>query len=154
MVFHNVDPTITARGFKNEYGLMCCRLMVDRVQVVTRVPEKWRDEADKLDVTLAEYVRMIGRAGRLEWGFEHTEKPDRPHVKLEKQTQETDEQIDSIVEDAIIRNLSTDKGTTEEELVEIILNDIETQTGRLLNELAAADTVQYDAVKGGWVKQP
>ena len=126
--------------------------MTENVQLQTRVPRDWRDEADQLDVTLAEYVRMMVRSGRLDWGFEHTEVPDRPHVKLEKQTPDTDEQIDAIIEDAVIRNLSTEEGTTEEELVEIILHDMEKQTGRILNELSAQDDVHYDAVKGGWVK--
>lgn len=119
----------------------------------TRVPEKWRDEANELDVALTEYIRMMVRAGRLDWGFEHTEEPDCPHVKVDEESSGADEQIETIVKDTIVRNLSCDSGTAESELTDIILHDVEAQVGQILNDLADEDIVRYDAVQGGWVKQ-
>lgn len=126
--------------------------MTGSVQIQTRVPEEWRDEADELEVTLAEYVRMMVRSGRRDWGFEHMEEPDQPHVKVEEETKTAGEQINAIVKDAIVRNLSTDDGTSEDELIEIILHDLEGQIGQILNELASEGVVRYDPVEGGWVK--
>jgi len=126
--------------------------MVERTQIQTRIPIEWVEEAEELNVSRAAYVRMMARAGRLNWGFEHTEEPDTPHVKLQEDTASVDEQIDEILQDIVIRNLSTTDGTTKEELVEIVFRDMAQMVGGALKELHDEQLATYDPIDETWVK--
>ncbi|SEU01111.1 hypothetical protein [Natrinema hispanicum] len=124
--------------------------MVERKQIQTRVPSEWLDDAEELEVSQSEYARMMMRVGRRNWGFEHTEEPDRAHVKLQEESTTADEEIEDILEDIVLRNLSVTDGITKEDLVEIIFDDMAKLVGNSLKDLHNEDLVQYDPVDEKW----
>ncbi|WP_141551742.1 DUF5805 domain-containing protein [Natrinema sp. CBA1119] len=123
--------------------------MVDTKQAT--VPEEWAADADEMGVSFSEYVRRMARAGRRQWGYEHNEEADEPHVQFEEGRSSPDEEIATIIQDTIVRNLSSRDGISEDELGELITGDIAEEVSNQLEELMREGTVEYSPTNGGWV---
>lgn len=115
------------------------------------IPPEWEADAEEMDVSLSEYVRRMARAGRRQWGYEHIEPAADPHVQFEETTNTPAEEVGTIIQNIILRNLSTSDGITEEELTTLITSDISNQVGNQLEELLDEGAVKYSPTKGGWV---
>lgn len=113
------------------------------------VPEEWASDAEEMGVSLSEYVRRMVRAGRRQWGYDHVEDADEPHVQFEE-TQPA-AQNDLGIEELILRNLSTTDGIEQGDLADLITADIDTEIGNALEELMGRDEVEYSPTQGGWV---
>lgn len=115
------------------------------------VPEEWTADAEEMGVSLSEYVRRMARAGRRQWGYDHIEEADEPHVQFDEATTSPDEETTAIIQDTIVRNLSTTDGISEEELADLITRDISNEVGTQLEELMHERVVEYSPTQGGWV---
>lgn len=127
--------------------------MSEMITTSPRVPEEWRDDAEEMGISLSEYMRRMVRAGRRQWGYEHEEEPDQPTVRLDDEARDPSDDINAILQDTIVRNLSTMNGISEEELIEILIDDLEKQIETHLQELMDDEVVEYSPIKGGWVKR-
>lgn len=54
--------------------------------ISTYVPESWHSDADEMGISVSEYIRRMARAGRRQWGYDHTEEADEPHVHFHERT--------------------------------------------------------------------
>lgn len=120
--------------------------------VQTRYPPEWADDAEDMDVTITEFIRRMVRAGRCQYGYDHVEEPDEPHLRLDTDGQGTLD-IDEVVREFVRRNLATDDGLTEEELADLVAQNLEESIVEQLEVLKAEGVVDYEPIAGGWVKQ-
>lgn len=115
------------------------------------VPEEWTADADEMGVSLSEYVRRMARAGRRQWGYDHLTDADEPHVQFDEDRLSIDEETTTIIQETVIRNLSTKDGISEEELSDLITRDIEQEIADQLEQLMQEGKVKYSPTMGGWV---
>lgn len=116
------------------------------------VPEKWEEDAEEMDVTLTEYVRRMVRAGRRQWGYEHTSEPEKNGLKLDE-SQNQGEDLEDTLREAVLRNLSTTKGLDEKDLAELLFEDLIDDLGMQLQQLKDSRKADYNPRDGGWVRK-
>lgn len=125
--------------------------MNQSTRVSVAVPDEWANDAEEMDQSKSEYVRRMVRAGRRQWGYDHTDEPERKGLK---DRSEGNKNMESVLQSTILQNLSTDNGLKEDELADLLfselINTIETQ----LQELKDDGKVDYNVTGGGWVKTP
>lgn len=118
----------------------------DRVSVQTYVPryqrEIWRDEAEEMDMSQAEFVRTMVQAGR--------DRFDLSPIEDSTGRSEKDNVSRPSVQHRVREALSVHGPLEWEELVEVLTEDIEAELERSLEELQDANTVLYTGREGGY----
>lgn len=117
------------------------------------IPDEWAEDADRMDLQNTEWARRMIRAGRRQWGFDHVEEPDYPHMKMEHSAKDPTRDVEKLLEDAIRRNLAKEKGIDESELYELVMGDLEEQFSSRLEDLLQEGEIDYSPGKGGLVKR-
>ncbi|PGF14351.1 hypothetical protein CP556_21960 [Natrinema sp. CBA1119] len=72
---------------------------------------------------------------------------------MEKSAKGPTEDVQGIFEDVIVQNLSTPKGISEGELLELITKDLEQQFSDQFEDLLEEGRIEYLPTKGRLVKQ-
>lgn len=118
----------------------------DRVSVQTYVPryqrEIWRDEAEEMGMSQAEFVRTMVQAGRDRFDLS----PIEGCTGGSGQDSVSRPSIERRVREALSVHGPLEWG----ELVEVLTEDIEAELERSLEELQAANTVLYTGRDGGY----
>lgn len=122
-------------------------------KIYLEIPQAWVEDADAMGISKVEWARRMVRCGRRQWGFDHVEEPDYPHLKLEQSAKDPTEDVEDVIDDAIVRNLSTTKGISEDELLEFVVGDLEDQFSNRLEALLDAGQIDYSPSKGGLIKR-
>lgn len=118
-------------------------------QTTMKVPEWFREEADKQDLSLSEYVRRMVRAGHRQFGYDYEpdEVPRKPKtLKIEAET--TSSEVREVLKQWIEANLSTDTAQDVDDLVVLLENDIIELADGLCDEGRA----KYRRGDGGYLK--
>ena len=123
---------------------------IDRVSVQTYVPaaqrDRWREEADELDMSQAEYVRTMVQAGRRSFDLETggaggpTDEPGSP---------DTAPRGDSL-KDRILDVLDESGVTDWETLLSAVTDDFEARLEDILQELREEGRIQHSPREGGY----
>jgi hypothetical protein len=130
-------------------------LDTDRATVSTYVPEyqklRWADHADRMGMSQSEFVRTMVQAGRREFAVDGSE--------VEGETTDTEGREDpsrpsnpqgKAFEERVLETLSDSEHLSWDELVASLTDDIEGRLDETLQELQAANVVQYSGRHGGY----
>jgi hypothetical protein len=126
----------------------------ERVSVQTYVPsdqrDRWREEAEELDMSQAEYVRTMIQAGRR--GFDLTRNGS---VDTESSTSAEAPSIDVTpgvdgLKDRILDVLREEGIADWDALLAGVTDDIEERLESVLEELQSADRIRYSGRQGGY----
>jgi len=117
----------------------------DRVSVQTYVPadqrDRWREEAEKLDMSQAEYVRTMVQAGRR--GFDLADGSDEPA------SPDATPGVDGLKTRVLA--VLEERGTADwDALLAGVTDDIEERLDETLEELQAENQVRYNGRQGGY----
>ena len=117
----------------------------DRVSVQTYVPadqrDRWREEAEKLDMSQAEYVRTMVQAGRR--GFDLADGSDEPA------SSDATPGVDGLKTRVLV--VLEERGTAGwDALLAGVTDDIEERLDETLEELQAENQVRYNGRQGGY----
>lgn len=127
----------------------------ERVSVQTYVSadqrDRWRQEADKLDMNQAEYVRSMVQAGRRSFSL---------NTDADSLSGESDNPVESPsrdatpggegLEDRVLEILRSEEFADWDELVAGVTDDIEERLDETLEELQADDRIRYSGRHGGY----
>lgn len=123
------------------------RTETDRTEVKTYLPryqkERWREDADALDMSMSEFVRSMVQAGRR--GFDLTEENASDHVTPTRRQGDLDpehpggDHLDEGVLDAI-----EESPKTFDDLTGIVMGDLEDRIADSLDSLMKDDLVVFD----------
>jgi hypothetical protein len=118
----------------------------DRTGVRTYVPEyqkeEWQDDADELDMSLSEFVRVMVQSGRR--GF--VEEPSASKGSTSTPIEEEDS-----LEPRIVEILHSEGPLDWDGLVEGLAGDFEDRLEDTLDELQSDNRVKYSGRDGGYV---
>ncbi len=127
----------------------------ERVSVQTYVSGKqreiWRDEADELDMSQAEYVRTMIQAGRRSFSLYcsdedlYTDSRNRVEGGSRGMTPGGDD-----LKTRVLDVLSVDAHTGWDELVAGVTDDIEERLETALDELQSENRIRYSGRHGGY----
>jgi uncharacterized protein YneR len=117
----------------------------DRVSVQTYVPadqrDRWREEAEELDMSQAEYVRTMVQAGRR--GFDLADGSDEPA------SPDATPGVDGLKTRVLA--VLEERGTADwDALLAGVTDDIEERLDETLEELQAENQVRYNGRQGGY----
>ena len=119
----------------------------DRQSVKTYVPTEqkdlWRDHAEKLDMSLSEFVRTMVQAGRK--GFAPTDSEGG-----EEHRSEHADPGDNGLERRVHATLESGPRSWDE-LVQAVVGDVEDELEATLDELQERNRVRYSGRDGGYV---
>lgn len=119
----------------------------ERVSVQTYVTstqrERWREEADELDMSDAEYVRTMVQAGRRSFDLYTTD--DAPETAVSDPTPGVDG-----LEDRILEVLREEEFSDWDRLLAGVTDDIEDRLEGTLDDLQAAGRIKYSGRQGGY----
>ena len=119
----------------------------ERVSVQTYVPsvqrERWREEADELDMSNAEYVRTMVQAGRRSFDLYTTD--TEPDDDVSDPTPGVDG-----LEERVLDVLRENEFADWDRLLAGVTDDIEDRLEAALDELQAAGRVKYSGRHGGY----
>ena len=119
----------------------------DRVSVQTYVPadqrDRWRREADELDMSQAEYVRTMVQAGRRSFGLGGETTADEPSSPGATPGGEG-------LKDRILDALDEGGITDWETLLSAVTDDIEARLEEALRELQSEGRVRHSPREGGY----
>lgn len=117
----------------------------DRQSVKTYVPSDqkavWNDHAEKLDMSLSEFVRTMVQAGRRGFTTEAA-KPAGESRDADPGGRDLETRVDAALADG---------PRSWDELVEAVVDDIEDELAETLDDLQARDRVRYSGRDGGYV---
>ena len=125
----------------------------DRVSVQTYVPaaqrRAWRDEADEMDMSQAEYVRSMVQAGRRSFALGDGE-------SIGAGTGEASGSPDanpggSGLKDRVLDVLEADGVADWEDIRAAVTDDIDDRLEEALSELQSEDTIRYSGRRDGYV---
>lgn len=125
----------------------------ERVAVQTYVPayqkKLWAEDADRMDVSQSEFVRMMVQAGRSEFGLpssgeQHTQSPNT------SQTSSTGGDGD-LIRKRVLDTLSPNDPQDWDELVDALTEELEAELDRTLEELQQDNVVRYSGRQGGYI---
>jgi hypothetical protein len=120
----------------------------ERVTVQTYVPayqrDTWAREAEELDMSRAEYVRVMVQAGRR--GFDLEDDSRKP---VDGDEDGADPRGDGL-EDRILAILGSEGYCDWDELVAGLTDDVEERLEDALDELQSANRVRYSGRHGGY----
>ncbi|WP_136715240.1 DUF5805 domain-containing protein [Halorientalis salina] len=119
-----------------------------RTAVRTYVPsyqkDEWERHADEMDMSLSEFVRTMVQAGRR--GFSGGDVPDTDTDSGSDSGGGTEE-----LEERILAILTESEPLSWDELLTAVTGDIESSLDETLQELQAANRIQYSGREGGYV---
>ena len=118
----------------------------DRARVVTYVPTQqkteWTEHADELDMSQAEFVRIMVQAGRKDFTIESG-------GAVEPGSGTTDPGGDDL-ETRVLDALDSDGSLSWEELVESLSTDFEDRLEACLDSLQATNQIRYSGRNDGY----
>lgn len=118
----------------------------DRVSVQTYVPqyqgEIWKEEAEEMEMSQAEFVRTMVQAGRNRFDLQPLEKKE--------QSPKQDSEDKSTIKNRVCNAISRQGPLEWEELIDALTEDIETKLDRALEELQSDNKIFYDGREGGY----
>ena len=119
----------------------------DRVSVQTYVPadqrDRWRKEADELDMSQAEYVRTMVQAGRRSFDLGGETTADEPRSPDATRGAEG-------LKDRILDVLDGTEVTDWETLLSAVTDDVEARLEEALRELRSEGRVRHSPREGGY----
>ncbi len=123
----------------------------ERVTVKTYVPayqrENWREHADRLDMSLSEFVRTMTQAGRR--GFEM---PDPPAAEEAGGADSPDDDPGGErLEETVLAHVEETGAADWDTLVATVTGDLEDRLDETLERLQAEDRLRYSGRAGGYV---
>lgn len=127
----------------------------DRVSVQTYVPadqrEVWREEADEMDMSQAEYVRSMVQAGRRSFDLPSGQgEPGSEPTSAEEPGSPASNPGDNALKDRALE-LLRDEGVADwDELRSGVTEDIDERLENALDELQAEDKVRYSGRRDGY----
>lgn len=127
----------------------------ERVAVQTYVPieqrDKWRKEADDLDMSQAEFVRSMVQAGRrgFDLGSSKTNKSATPDGSVDPGTSAATPGVQDL-EMRLLDVLQRSEFADWDRLLEGVTDDIEARLEDSLDELQAKDRIRYSGRHGGY----
>lgn len=104
---------------------------------------EWQHHADKLEMSLSEFIRTMVQAGRRGFTDGDRAEPDQPSEPTSAGTADLETQVVSVLADS--GPLSWD------DLLTAVTGEIESQLEDTLQDLQAANRVQYSGREGGYV---
>ena len=117
----------------------------DRVSVQTYVPagqrDRWREEAEGLDMSQAEYVRTMVQAGRR--GFDLTSGADEPA------SPDVTPGVDGL-KSRVLAVLEERGAADWDAILAGVTDDIEERLDETLEELQTENRIQYSGRQGGY----
>jgi hypothetical protein len=125
----------------------------ERVAVQTYVPtyqkKLWAEDADRMDVSQSEFVRMMVQAGRSEFdlpssGEQQTESPDTSQTA-------TTRGDGGLIRKRVLDTLSPNDPRDWDELVDALTEELEAELDRTLEELQQDNVVKYSGRQGGYI---
>lgn len=128
----------------------------ERVPVQTYVSstqrERWREEAEKLDMSQAEYVRTMVQAGRrgFELNGDGSSPPDESKNRLEGISEHATPGVEGL-QDRVLAIVREDEYPDWEELLGGVTGNIEERLETVLNELQDDGRIQYNGRHDGYV---
>jgi hypothetical protein len=125
----------------------------DRVSVQTYVPaaqrKMWRDEADEMDMSQAEYVRSMVQAGRRSFTLGHDDTAETP--TSEEPRSSGVNPMDRGLKDRILEILRGGEFADWDDIRGGVTDDIDERLEDALSELQADDVVRYSGRRDGYV---
>lgn len=127
----------------------------DRVSVQTYVPadqrDQWRDEAEELDMSQAEYVRSMVQAGRRSFSLDTggTELADTDRSPEEPASPDATPG-DNGLKDRVLEVLRDSEVADWDDLRGSVTDDIDERLEAALEELQAGDVIRYSGRRGGY----
>ena len=127
----------------------------ERVSVQTYVSadqrDRWREEADELDMSQAEYVRSMVQAGRRSFSLN----TDADSLSAESSNPVEARSPDATpggdaLEDRVLEVLRAEEFADWDELVAGVTDDIEQRLDETLEALQADDRIRYSGRHGGY----
>lgn len=123
----------------------------DRVSIQTYVPssqrDRWRKEADELDMSQAEYVRTMVQAGRR--GFDLYTQEDRPRNAAEPDIRDKTPGGDELKK-RVLDVLRTSEFADWDTLLAGVTDDIEDRLEGTLEELQSENRIRYSGRHDGY----
>lgn len=126
-----------------------------RVSVQTYISasqrDRWREEADEMDMSQAEYVRTMVQAGRR--GFDLYTESDRLNTNPKKSVQPDPDGVTpggNGMKEQVIDVLHETEFADWDELLAGVTDDIEERLEETLDELQSADRIRYSGRHGGY----
>lgn len=101
--------------------------------------ERWKDDADELDMSQSEFVRTMVQAGRRSLDLGTAEAPSS-----------SSDPGGNGLEDAVLDVLSREDFLSWQELLGAVTGDIEERLDDALERLQASDRVRYSGRHGGY----
>ena len=125
----------------------------DRVSVQTYVPaaqrRKWRDEADEMDMSQAEYVRSMVQAGRRSFDLGDG---DSPGGVTEEESDSPDANPGGSGLKDRVRDVLEAEGVADwEDIRAAVTDDIDDRLEEALSELQGEDAIRYSGRRDGYV---
>ena len=125
----------------------------DRVSVQTYVPaaqrQVWRDEADEMDMSHAEYVRAMVQAGRRSFDLGDGESTG---AGTEEEASSPDANTgDSKLKDRVLGVLEAEKVADWDDIRTAVTDDIDDRLEKALSELQGEDAIRYSGRRDGYV---
>lgn len=125
----------------------------ERVAVQTYVPayqrKLWADDADRMDVSRSEFVRMMVQAGRSEFDLPSLREQNGGSPNAEQTTSARND--GDLVRERVLDSLSVDTPQSWDELVEALTEELEAELDHTLEELQQNNVVRYSGRQGGYV---
>jgi hypothetical protein len=126
----------------------------ERVSVQTYVSsnqrELWREEADDLDMSQAEYVRTMIQAGRRSFDLDSGDSLNtEPRNRAEPGSPHATPGVDGL-KDRVLEVLQTEEFADWDTLLAGVTDDIEERLEATLDELQSEDRVRYSGRHGGY----
>lgn len=120
-----------------------------RTAVRTYVPayqkDRWQEHADRLDMSMSEFVRMMVQSGRR--GFLEAEENAATDTDAsENESSSGPGDVDA----AVIAALSEHEYLAWDDLVDAVIGDVEEQIENTLQQLQSENRVQYSGRQGGY----
>lgn len=125
----------------------------ERVAVQTYVPtyqrELWAEDAERMNVSQSEFVRMMVQAGRNDFDLPSIREQDED-VPDTAQTSDARNGGD-LIRERVLDVLSPDNPRDWDELVDALTEELETELDHALEELQQDNVVRYSGRQGGYV---
>lgn len=127
----------------------------DRVSVQTYVTptqrDRWKREAEELDMSQAEYVRSMVQAGRRSFDLNTAEEdlPTTPSKPVETQSSNATPRVDDLNKQ-ILDVLEASQFADWDALLAGVTDDIEERLEEALDELQSEDRIRYSGRHGGY----
>ncbi|PSP66258.1 hypothetical protein BRC85_10860 [Halobacteriales archaeon QS_1_69_70] len=125
----------------------------DRLSVQTYVPaaqrEVWRDEADEMDMSQAEYVRAMVQAGRR--SFDLSDGESAEEGTGEGAGSPAANPRGSRLKDRVLDVLETEEVADWKDIRAAVTDDIDDRLEESLSELQGEDAIRYSGRRDGYV---